>query len=52
MSDADNLIQSEIDNALFNFKNANYHEAIKILEKLKKKTNSFYNLLVFRTFIF
>ena len=41
MSDADNLIQSEIDNALFNFKNANYHEAIKILEKLKKKQTHF-----------
>lgn len=35
------LIQSEIDNALSYFKKANYHEAIKILEKLIKKQSHF-----------
>ena len=37
MANNNELFQAGIDNALLNFKNANYHETIKILEKLKKK---------------
>ena len=35
------LFQAEIDSALLNFKNANYHEAINILDNLKKKLSHF-----------
>ena len=33
MANNNELFQSEIDNALLNFKNANYHETINILDK-------------------
>ncbi len=35
------IFQNEIDNALLNFKKANYNEAINDLEKLKKKQSHF-----------
>ena len=41
MANNNELFQSEIDNALLNFKNANYHETINILDKLKKKLSHF-----------
>ena len=41
MTNNKELFQAEIDNALLNFKNANYHEAINILDNLKKKLSHF-----------
>ena len=41
MTNNNELFQAEIDNALLNFKNANYHEAINILDKLKEKLSHF-----------
>jgi len=41
MTNNNELFQVEIDNALLNFKNANYHEAINILNKLKEKSSYF-----------
>ena len=41
MANNNELFQAEIDSALLNFKNANYHEAINILDKLKTKLSHF-----------
>ena len=41
MANNNELFQSEIDNSLLNFKNANDHETINILDKLKKKLSHF-----------
>ena len=41
MFDNDNFVQKELNDALLNFKNAKYDEAIVILEKLKKKQSHF-----------
>ncbi len=41
MANNNELFQAEIDDALLKFKNANYHDTIKILENLKKKLSHF-----------
>ena len=41
MANNNELFQEEIDNALLNFRNANYHKAINILDKLNKKSSHF-----------
>ena len=46
------LIQSKIDEALLNFKKAEYQNAIDILEKLDEKEKNFLICWYFRSLLF